>query len=84
MVHMLHPTVAMWVVGAGGNVSNPEKIAYGVGTHREHLEVTVREYAPRTSREDNVPVDENFSRPVSGKLGCSKYNQRRPDDCNRQ
>ena len=30
VVYTFHPTVAVWVVGAGDNFSNPEKPIYGV------------------------------------------------------
>ena len=30
VVYKFHPTVAVWVVGAGGNFANPEKLIYRV------------------------------------------------------
>ena len=68
MVHTFHPTVAVWVVGAGGNFSNPEKLIYGVRKLGAELEAVVREDAARAPPERNIPVDENVSRALSGEL----------------
>ena len=38
---------------------------------RAKLEAVVREYASRASPEVNIPVDENVSRSLSCKFGCS-------------
>ena len=30
VIHTLHPTIAVWVVGAGGNFPHPKKIIHGM------------------------------------------------------
>ena len=47
VVYTFHPTVAVWVVGAGGNFVNPEKLINGMRKLVAELEAVVREDAAR-------------------------------------
>ena len=55
VVYTFHPTVAVWVVGAGGgDFSNPEKVIYGAqNLGAEELEAVVRENAARAPPDRN-------------------------------
>ena len=66
VIYTFHLTVAVWVVGAGGNLSNPEKLIYGVRKLGAELEAVIREDAARTTPEGNIPVDENVGRALIG------------------
>ena len=63
-----HPTVAVWVEGACGNFSNPDKLANGVRELGAELEAVVREGAAWAPSEGNMPVDENVGRALSCEL----------------
>ena len=71
VVHTLHPTIVIRVVGAGGNFPNPKNRVDGMRKLRAKLEAVVREYVARASPEGNAPVDGNVRRALSCELGCN-------------
>ena len=69
-------------VGAGGNLSNPEKLVNGVRELGTELEAVVD--ATRAPPEGNTPVGENVSRCLSGQFilcdgGCNGQRKARCD-----
>ena len=61
------------MVEADGNFLNPKKLVDGLRNLFAKLETVVREFAARASPEGDVPVDEDVSRALSCKFGCSEY-----------
>ena len=51
VIYTCHPTVAVWMVQAGGNFPNPYKLTNGVRKLEAELEAVVREDAARESPE---------------------------------
>ena len=68
MVYTFPPTVAVGVVGAGGNFSDLQNPIDGVRKLGAELEAVVREDAARVSPGTKLPVDGNVSGALSGKL----------------
>ena len=66
VVYTFHPPAAVWVVGAGDNFSNPERLINGVRKLGAEMEAGVRGNSARAPPEGNIPVDEKVSRTLSG------------------
>ena len=71
VIHTLNSSIAIWVVGTGGNLPNPKEPVDRLRTLLASLEAVVREYAARASPEGNVPIDKNVSRALGCKFGGS-------------
>ena len=68
VIYTFHPTVAIWVVGAGGYFPNPWELFTDVRKLGAELDAVVQEEAARASLEGNVPIDKNVSRALSDEL----------------
>ena len=71
VVHTLHFTVAIWVVGAGGNFPNPKQHIDGMHSFEQNWRPLFESMVRGDPQRGIYQVDENVSRAITCEVGCS-------------